>query len=130
MLNMNLSNLGQRYGYRAATKTGYSYISGGGGMILTRQAVAKLLAPPNPVSCPAPNNADDMQLGLWAKMKQVSLLHSGRMFQSRPQDYPATFLTSRDPVSFHKHWEISPYKVYDEYFRKSDKVLLGLKDEL
>ena len=121
---------GQRYGYKAATKTGYNYITGGGGMILNRDAVVKLLAPPEPASCITPDTADDMHLGMWATRKQVPILHSGRMFQARPPDYPESIFTSRVPVSFHKHWNISPNKVYNEYFRESDKVLVGIKDEL
>ena len=52
------------------------------------------------------------------------------MFQARPPDYPPSILTSRAPVSFHKHWEIDPYKVYDDYFRAADKWLSSSKDEL
>ena len=54
------------------------------------------------------------------------------LFQARPPDYPASILSSRLPVSFHKHWELSPLKVYQEYFSKSDKVLRDLieRDEL
>ena len=124
--------LGQRYGYMAATGQGYNYITGGGGMVLSRSAVLRLLAPPTPCSCPAENTPDDMHLGRCAMRAEIPVLHSNRMFQARPPDYAASILASRVPVSFHKHWEISPYKVYDEFFLKSDKVLLDLhkKDEL
>ena len=94
---------GQRYGYKAATKTGYNYITGGGGMVLNRDAVVKLLAPPEPASCITPDTADDMHLGMWATRKQVPILHSDRMFQARPPDYPESIFISRVLVSFYKH---------------------------
>ena len=53
-----------------------------------------------------------------------------RMFQARPPDYPSAMLSYRRPVSFHKHWEIDPLKVYQDYFLPSDQRLAGLKEEL
>ena len=43
------------------------------------------------------------------------------MFQARPPDYPESIFMSRVPVSFYKHWNMSPNKDYNEYFRESDK---------
>ena len=115
----------------AASGRGYNYITGGGGMIFNRPAVTQLMAGDQVCSCPAPDTPDDMHLGRCASRAEIPVLHTNRMFQARPPDYPASILSSRVPVSFHKHWEISPYKVYDDYFRKSDKVLLDkAKDEL
>ena len=51
----------------------------------------------------------------------VNILHSPRMFQARPPDYPAAL--RRRPISFHKHWNIDPIKVYEEFFKTSDKIL-------
>ena len=53
----------------------------------------------------------------------VNILHSPRMFQARPVDYPAAQINNRRPISFHKHWNIDPIKVYEEYFHTSDRVL-------
>ena len=75
---------GQRYGYMSAGGAGYSYITGGGGMILNRAGVSRLLAPPPgsaPCACPAPETPDDMQLGRCARRLGLPVLHSGRMFQ-------------------------------------------------
>ena len=75
---------GQRYGYMSAGGAGYSYITGGGGMILNRAGVDKLLVPPGPLapcSCPAPDTPDDMLLGRCARRLKLPVLHSGRMFQ-------------------------------------------------
>ena len=82
--------LGQRYGYMSAGGAGYSYITGGGGMILNRAGVTRLLAPPPDsaaCSCPAPETPDDMQLGRCARRLQLPVLHSGRMFQVRAISY-------------------------------------------
>ena len=68
----------------SAGGAGYSYITGGGGMILNREGVSRLLAPgPDsaPCACPAPETPDDMQLGRCARRLGLPVLHSGRMFQ-------------------------------------------------
>ena len=53
------------------------------------------------------------------------------MFQARPPDYPSSMLAYRRPVSFHKHWEIDPVKVYKDHFQTSDgKLDTGAKEEL
>lgn len=123
--------LGQRYGYMVATgKGGYNYITGGGGMILNRLGVERLLELPGGCGCPRPDTPDDMHLGMCARRAKVDLIHSGRMFQARPPDYPSSMLSYRKPISFHKHWEIDPVKVYSEYFEKVDKKLKIVKDEL
>ena len=113
---------GQKYGYMAAQAAGYNYITGGGGMILTRPAVSALLQPGG-CRCPSPNTPDDMQLGRCATTAGVNILHSPRMFQARPPDYPASLISPIRPISFHKHWQIDPLKVYEEYFKSSDKIL-------
>jgi len=119
--------LGQRYGYMVAAGRGYSYITGGGGMIFNRAAVEELVT----CSCPDPATPDDMHLGRCATRAGIPILHSGRMFQARPPDYPATMLAYRRPLSFHKHWEIDPVKVYKDYFQTSDaKLETGAKEEL
>ena len=72
-----------------------------------------------------------MHLGRCAKKEEIPILHSNRMFQARPPDYPASMLSSRLPISFHKHWEISPHEVYKKHFEEIDKALFDvLKDEL
>ena len=91
-------------------------------MILTRPAVSALLKS-GVCRCPSPTTPDDMHLGRCAMAAGLNILHSPRMFQARPPDYPQSLLSAIRPVSFHKHWEIDPLSVYDEYFRSSDKIL-------
>jgi len=119
--------LGQRYGYMVAIGHGYNYITGGGGIVMNREAVSLLSS----CSCPENNTPDDMHLGMCARKAGVPILHSGRMFQARPTDYPSSLVSYRKPVSFHKHWEIDPIKVYEDYFKKADSKLKEIaKDEL
>ena len=61
-----------------ASGRGYNYITGGGGMILSKAGVQLLLSPPHGCSCPSPDTPDDMHLGRCAKHAGVPLLHSGR----------------------------------------------------
>jgi len=119
--------LGQRYGYSCAVAgQGYSYITGGGGIILNRQAVELLARCP----CPQASTPDDMHLGMCARRADMPTVHSNRMFQARPPDYPQSLIAYRKPVSFHKHWEIDPFKVYEDFFAKADKSLKTMKEEL
>lgn len=54
--------LGERYGYQVAQKdSGYDYLTGGAGVILSAPLV-KSLVEPGTCSCPAPNSPDDMFL--------------------------------------------------------------------
>ena len=61
-----------------ATGVGYSYITGGGGIIFSRAAVEQLLSLDSSCSCPKPDTPDDMHLGRCARQAAVPLLHSGR----------------------------------------------------
>jgi len=131
--------LGQRYGYKTAAGYGYNYLTGGGGKLANRPAVAKLVGlADNGCACPAPDTPEDMHIfGVCAKKADIPITHSPRMFQARPPDYPSAQISYRKPVSFHKHWEIDPVKVYDEWFRRADaplrelrKAKTTLKDEL
>ena len=61
-----------------ATGGGYSYITGGGGIIFSRGAVEQLVSLPSGCSCPRPDTPDDMHLGRCARQAAVPLLHSGR----------------------------------------------------
>jgi len=122
--------LGQRYGYMVSSGGGYGYITGGGGIIFSREAVEKLLGSPGGCGCPEPDTPDDMHLGICAARAGLVLTHSNRFHQARPDDYPRSVLSYRKPVSFHKHWEVDPYEVYDEWFKKHDEGLNIGKDEL
>lgn len=121
--------LGQRYGYMVANGhgRGYNYITGGGGMIFNRESATILSSCP----CPSEDTPDDMHLGMCAKRLGINVIHSGRMFQARPTDYPSSLVSYRKPVSFHKHWEIDAVNVYKDYFEKADSKLKDtIKDEL
>lgn len=120
--------LGQRYGFRVALGThGYDYVTGGGGMVFSRRAVKRLLEKTSHCSCHSPDSPDDMHLGACMSNLGVSLVHSPRFHQGRPEDYPEQLLAHQNPVSFHKFWNNDPRQVYDEWFRQSDEHLRLLK---
>ncbi|XP_076107082.1 beta-1,3-glucosyltransferase-like [Mytilus galloprovincialis] len=106
-------HLGERYGYNVAKyRWGYDYITGGGGMLLSRAAV-DIMKKNNLINCNTNESPDDMTLGMKLKGIGVPLTHTIYMHQARLEDYSPEFLRPRTHVSFHKHWMNDPYKVYD-----------------
>ncbi|XP_027446311.1 beta-1,3-glucosyltransferase isoform X2 [Zalophus californianus] len=125
--------LGERYGYGLGTG-GYSYITGGGGMVFSREAIRRLLA--SKCRCYSNDAPDDMVLGMCFSGLGIPVTHSPLFHQARPVDYPRDYLSHQVPVSFHKHWNIDPVKVYFTWLapREEDKARQetkkGLKEEL
>lgn len=113
--------MGEKYGYGLLSQYGYSYITGGGGMIFSRSAVKAWLSE---CSCPSDDTPDDMYLGqcLYFRAGLVST-HSPLFHQARPDDYAVGYLANQVPLSFHKHWNNDPVKVYKQWFEESDSVL-------
>ncbi|KAI8507526.1 fucose metabolic process [Branchiostoma belcheri] len=107
--------LGERYGYglTRGEDSGYAYITGGGGMVLSRAGVRTLML--SSCGCPADDSPDDMILGMCSEMTGVQVVHSQLFHQARPADYSIGYLSHQPPVSFHKHWNNDPYKVYNKY---------------
>ncbi|XP_051687722.1 beta-1,3-glucosyltransferase isoform X1 [Oryctolagus cuniculus] len=101
--------LGERYGYGLGTG-GYSYVTGGGGMVFSREAVRRLLA--SKCRCYSIDAPDDMVLGMCFSGLGIPATHSPLFHQARPVDYPKDYLSHQVPISFHKHWNIDPVKVY------------------
>lgn len=115
--------LGERYGYRVHLNKGYNYITGGGGMILSREIIFSLVKD-GVCNCPSPDSPDDMLLGICASKIGGKIIHSPAFHQARPPDYSIGYLDTHGAISFHKHWMIDPYKVYNDWFLKYDKTLL------
>ncbi|XP_059177419.1 beta-1,3-glucosyltransferase-like [Physella acuta] len=101
--------LGERYGYSVVQGGGYDYITGGGGMVFSQPAIRLLSTRCN---CYADDSPDDMTLGMCLKSIGVPVTHSRFFHQARPDDYSKDFLSNQLPVSFHKHWNNDPYKVF------------------
>ncbi|KAM6179025.1 beta-1,3-glucosyltransferase [Rhynchocyon petersi] len=101
--------LGERYGYGLGTG-GYSYITGGGGMVFSREAIRRLLA--SKCRCYSDDAPDDMVLGMCFSGLGVPVTHSALFHQARPVDYPKEYLAHQVPISFHKHWNVDPAEVY------------------
>ncbi|XP_043387451.1 beta-1,3-glucosyltransferase isoform X3 [Chelonia mydas] len=64
--------LGERYGYGLGTG-GYSYITGGGGMVFSREAIQKLLA--SKCQCYSNDAPDDMVLGMCFSGLGIPITH-------------------------------------------------------
>lgn len=68
--------------------------------------------------CPSLSSPDDMILGMCAQNLHIPIIHSPALHQARPVDYSADYINRIKPISFHKHWEIDPYKVYADYLEE------------
>uniref|UniRef100_UPI00398E3DAE beta-1,3-glucosyltransferase-like isoform X3 n=1 Tax=Pristiophorus japonicus TaxID=55135 RepID=UPI00398E3DAE len=113
--------LGERYGYGLGTG-GYSYITGGGGIVFSREAVKQLLT--SGCSCYSNDAPDDMVLGMCFNSLGIPVTHSPLFHQARPMDYPKDFLAHQVPISFHKHWNIDPIEVYLTWLANEDDPVL------
>jgi len=112
--------IGERYGFGLNTGYGYSYITGGGGMVMSRKAVTNFVE--KGCKCPHISTPDDMYLGqCFSRTVGIPVTHSPLFHQARPEDYSTGFLGNQDPISFHKHWQTDPVKVYREWFLQADK---------
>ncbi|XP_019385658.1 PREDICTED: beta-1,3-glucosyltransferase isoform X3 [Crocodylus porosus] len=80
------------------------------GMVFSRTAVQKLLA--SKCRCYSTDAPDDMVLGMCFSGLGIPITHSPLFHQARPMDYPKDYLSHQIPISFHKHWNIDPVKVY------------------
>ncbi|XP_034746813.1 beta-1,3-glucosyltransferase [Etheostoma cragini] len=104
-------SLGERYGY-SLLQNGYSYTTGGGGMVLSRVAVSKLVS--SGCHCYSDDAPDDMVLGRCITSLGVPITHSPLFHQARPYDYSETL---EQAISFHKHWNIDPVVVYKHWLQ-------------
>lgn len=107
-------SLGERYGY-GLVHSGYSYTTGGGGMVLSRVAVSRLVS--SGCSCYSDDAPDDMVLGRCFTSLGVPITHSPLFHQARPDDYSETLLSLQQAISFHKHWNIDPVAVYKHWLQ-------------
>ncbi|KAK1786458.1 hypothetical protein P4O66_018143 [Electrophorus voltai] len=114
--------LGERYGY-GLSQGGYSYITGGGGMVFSREAVLRLLA--SGCKCYSDDAPDDMVVGMCLSALRLPVTHSPLFHQARPEDYARDFLAHQTPISFHKHWNIDPIAVFHQWLK--DDVAVSSK---
>ncbi|KAL1266461.1 hypothetical protein QQF64_002136 [Cirrhinus molitorella] len=105
-------SVGERYGY-GLLRDGYSYITGGGGMVFSRVAVQNILA--GGCGCRSSDAPDDMVLGMCLTTLGLPVTHSPLFHQARPHDYVKELLARQSPISFHKHWNINPVAVYQQW---------------
>uniref|UniRef100_A0A674MDT5 Beta 3-glucosyltransferase b n=2 Tax=Takifugu rubripes TaxID=31033 RepID=A0A674MDT5_TAKRU len=107
-------SLGERYGYGLLHK-GYSYTTGGGGMVLSRVAVSRLMS--SGCSCHSDDAPDDMVIGRCFTSLGVPITHSPLFHQARPDDYSGKLISSQQAISFHKHWNVDPLAVYKHWLK-------------
>ncbi|XP_057656470.1 uncharacterized protein LOC130894005 isoform X2 [Diorhabda carinulata] len=112
--------LGERYGYQLHFG-GYTYITGGGGMVFSKPLLEKLA---RNCKCSTLNEPDDMILGLCMARMGIEVTHSPAFHQARPPDYNPKFLESYEVVSFHKHYMLDPVEVYIRWFEAKDRMIL------
>uniref|UniRef100_A0A336M264 CSON010663 protein n=1 Tax=Culicoides sonorensis TaxID=179676 RepID=A0A336M264_CULSO len=116
--------LGERYGYFLLNEAGYNYITGGGGIVLTRSTLRKLATN---CTCPTIHSPDDMIIATCLSQFNIQATHSSNFHQARPIDYPTATTTHIDKtniISFHKYWQIDPYDVYEKWFKENDENFL------
>ncbi|XP_073770192.1 beta-1,3-glucosyltransferase isoform X2 [Danio rerio] len=111
-------SVGERYAY-GLSRDGYSYITGGGGMVFSRVAVQNILA--GGCSCRSSDAPDDMVLGMCLTTLGLPVTHSPLFHQARPDDYVKELLARQSPISFHKHWNIKPVAVYQRWLSEPDQ---------
>jgi UDP-glucose:O-linked fucose beta-1,3-glucosyltransferase len=109
--------LGERYGYHLLSNNGYNYITGGGGMVINLKVLQTLV---KSCQCPSATSPDDMIIATCLHLENIEPIHSPLFKQARTVDYPAQILTD-STISFHKHWQIDPYRVYEKWFYQNDK---------
>ncbi|OWK00856.1 hypothetical protein Celaphus_00016600 [Cervus elaphus hippelaphus] len=103
-------------------------------MVFSREAIRRLLA--SKCRCYSNDAPDDMVLGMCFSGLGIPVTHSPLFHQARPVDYPKDYLSHQVPVSFHKHWNIDPVKVYFTWLapaeedRARQQSRRGLKEEL
>lgn len=97
-------------------------------MVFSRAAVQRLLA--SKCRCYSMDAPDDMVLGMCFSGLGIPITHSPLFHQARPMDYPKDYLSHQIPVSFHKHWNIDPVKVYFTWLApNAEEALNGKKVE-
>ncbi|KAK6638048.1 hypothetical protein RUM44_008473 [Polyplax serrata] len=111
--------IGERYGYNVFFNHGYNYLTGGGGVVLSKRAINKFSE--RICKCPSDSTPDDMfLLGVCLYQLNISIVHIPLFHQARPNDYNEEYLMIGPPISFHKHWMIDPIQVYNEWFQLAD----------
>ncbi|RXM95451.1 Beta-1,3-glucosyltransferase [Acipenser ruthenus] len=91
--------LGERYGYGLGIG-GYSYITGGGGMVFSREAVVRLLE--SNCRCYSNDAPDDMVLGMCFNGLGIPVTHSALFHQGDPVDKKDIFIAVKTCRKFHK----------------------------
>ncbi|XP_053375041.1 beta-1,3-glucosyltransferase-like [Mercenaria mercenaria] len=63
--------------------------------------------------CSSNDSPDDMIIGMCLRRFDIPITHVPYLHQARPDDYSEGYLSRHIPVSFHKHWNCDPIKIYN-----------------
>ena len=115
--------MGERYAF-ASDNVNYEYITTGGGLVLSKSALALAAAK---FLCNRDNSYDDMALGqffAFSKEPEVPCTHSSQFHQRRPVDYPgysSGFAQEAPAISFHNvfHSKDPAVDIYDKFLKSS-----------
>ncbi|XP_018105740.1 beta-1,3-glucosyltransferase isoform X2 [Xenopus laevis] len=88
-------------------------------MVFSKEAVKKLMN--SKCQCYSNDAPDDMVLGMCFSSLGITPTHSPLFHQARPTDYAKEYLAHQIPVSFHKHWNIDPVKVYYKWLAPEEE---------
>jgi len=115
--------VGERYGWsHREGKPGSNYITTGGGVALSGDALAKLGACRD-CTCRLPHAPDDMMLGTWLTSIGVPILHEEVFHQAEPHNYhPEVLAASEAPVSFHRYGVQLPASAKPEQVDKARRA--------
>ncbi|KAK0094051.1 hypothetical protein PV326_011937 [Microctonus aethiopoides] len=101
----------------------FSNVEGGAGLVLSAPLVHRIVKSAA-CKCPRSTTPDDMFIfGICLNKVGVRPTHSPLFHQARPIDYSMDYLSSQEPVSFHKFWMIDPIQVYEQWFKEADYML-------
>ena len=123
--------IGEVYGNEITPITiesGFEYLTGGGGKILNRESVKKLVKLDLEHRCYLSGTMEDFTLGRAFKDLNMTLVRTNRLHQFRPLDYPDEILRHQYPVSFHKFVGTDPFETYNNWFRQEDQQLKDMRE--
>ena len=95
--------VGERYGYGriGVSEGGYDYVTMGGGVALSREALKRKLKCRH-CSCPSDDMYDDMMMGRWFHDIEINAAHEEGFHQTTADNYHPIRLAHDKPLSFHK----------------------------
>ena len=99
--------LGEKYGFSQISGQGYPFITGGGGIVMSRKAV-EILIKAN-LYC-APGTPDDMWLGMFGNAYGIHFINYQNFHQSTAVTYHKDYIKCYRAVSYHRISSVREYE--------------------